>query len=145
MAPNTMEMNAMNDVQVKNDASQQAQPQERAQARGETRALIPRVDVLEDDGGITLLADLPGVPKDQLELKVEGDTLTIEGEVPPLGAAQLEPVYAELRLPRYRRAFTLSRELDAGRIEAGLKDGVLRLRIPKTAQAQPRRIEVQTA
>lgn len=145
MAANTMEVNAMNDVQVKNDASQQVQPQERAQARGETRALIPRVDVLEDDGGITLLADLPGVPKDQLELKVEGDTLTIEGEVPPLGAAQLEPVYAELRLPRYRRAFTLSRELDAARIEAGLKDGVLRLRIPKTAQAQPRRIEVQTA
>ena len=145
MAANEMEMNAMNDVQVKNDASQQVQPQERAQARGETRALIPRVDVLEDDGGITLLADLPGVPKDQLELKVEGDTLTIEGEVPPLGAAQLEPVYAELRLPRYRRAFTLSRELDAARIEAGLKDGVLRLRIPKTAQAQPRRIEVQTA
>ena len=145
MAANTMEVNAMNDVQVKNDASQQVQPQERAQARGETRALIPRVDVLEDDGGITLLADLPGVPKDQLELKVEGDTLTIEGEVPPLGAAQLEPVYAELRLPRYRRAFTLSRELDAARIEAGLKDGVLRLRIPKTAQAQPRRIEVQAA
>lgn len=145
MAANTMEVNAMNDVQVKNDASQQVQPQERAQARGETRALIPRVDVLEDDGGITLLADLPGVPKDQLELKVEGDTLTIEGEVPPLGAAQLEPVYAELRLPRYRRAFTLSRELDAARIEAGLKDGVLKLRIPKTAQAQPRKIEVQTA
>ncbi len=135
----------MNDVQVKNDASPTTQTQERPQPRGEARALIPRVDVLEDDGGITLLADLPGVPKDQLELKVEGDTLTIEGEVPPLGAAQLEPVYAELRLPRYRRAFTLSRELDAARIEAGLKDGVLKLRIPKTAQAQPRRIEVRTA
>ena len=145
MAANEMEMNAMNDVQVKNDATPKASTQERPPSRGETRALIPRVDVLEDDGGITLLADLPGVPKDQLELKVEGDTLTIEGEVPPLGAAQLEPVYAELRLPRYRRAFTLSRELDAARIEAGLKDGVLKLRIPKTAQAQPRRIEVRAA
>ncbi len=131
----------MNDVQVKNDAS----PKTSAQPRGEARALVPRVDVLEDEGGITLLADLPGVPREQLELKVEGDTLTIEGEVPPLGAAQLEPVYAELRVPRYRRAFTLSRELDAAHIEAGLKDGVLKLRIPKTAQAQPRRIEVRTA
>ncbi|HYE38567.1 MAG TPA: Hsp20/alpha crystallin family protein, partial [Ramlibacter sp.] len=49
----------------------------------ETRAMLPRVDVLEDDAGITLLADLPGVPKEQLDLKVEGDTLTIEGQVAP--------------------------------------------------------------
>jgi len=88
---------------------------------------------------------VPGVPREQLELKVDGDTLVIEGEVPPLGGKDLEPVYAELRMPRYRRAFTLSRELDAGRIEAALKDGVLKLRIPKTEKAQPRRVQVQVA
>jgi len=55
----------------------------------------------------------------------------------------LEPVYAEVRLPRYRRSFALSRELDASRIEANLKDGVLTLRIPKQAHAQPRRISVK--
>ena len=54
----------------------------------------------------------------------------------------LEAIYAELRAPRYRRSFTLSRELDTARIEANLKDGVLRLRIPKQAHAQPRRIAV---
>ncbi len=140
----------MNDVQVKQDAQQQDErklPETQAQANGaarsDTRALVPRVDVLEDDSGITLLADLPGVPREKLELKVDGDTLLIEGEVPPLGANELQPVYAELRVPRYRRAFTLSRELDAGRIDANLKDGVLKLRIPKTEQAQPRRIQVQ--
>ena len=109
----------------------------------DTRALLPRVDVLEDGAGITLLADLPGVPKDQLELKVEADTLVIEGVMASFTSEKLEPVYAEVRLPRYRRSFTLSRELDASRIEANLKDGVLTLRIPKQAHAQPRRISVQ--
>lgn len=132
----------MNEVQVQNNQDVR-KSQADGQARSDTRALVPRVDVLEDDTGITLLADLPGVPREQLELKVEGDTLTIEGEVPPLGASELAPVYAELRVPRYRRAFTLSRELDAGRIEAGLTNGVLKLRIPKTEHAQPRRIQVQ--
>ena len=112
-------------------------------ASQDTRALLPRVDVLEDDAGITLLADLPGVPKSQLELKVEGDALVIEGVMTPFTPEKLEPVYAEVRLPRYRRSFTLSRELDASRIEANLKDGVLTLRIPKLAHAQPRRISVQ--
>ena len=108
----------------------------------DTRALLPRVDVLEDTAGITLLADLPGVPRENLELKVEGDTLMVEGTVQPQTPEGLEPVYAEVRVPRFRRSFTLSRELDSSRIEANLKDGVLKLRIPKQAHAQPRRIEV---
>jgi len=106
------------------------------------RAALPAVDVFEDAGGITLLADLPGVQKDQLELKVEGDALLIEGTVRPLTPEGLEAVHAEVRVPRYRRSFTLSRELDTARIEANLKDGVLTLRIPKQAHAQPRRIAV---
>ena len=109
----------------------------------DTRVLVPRVDVIEDDAGITLLADVPGVPKDQLELRVEGDTLTFEGAIAPLTPGQLEPVYAEVRVPKYRRAFTLSRELDANKITANLKDGVLNLRIPKQAHAQPRRISIR--
>lgn len=109
----------------------------------DTRSLLPRVDVFEDDAGITLLADLPGVPKDKLELKVEGDTLWVEGTVQPQTPEGLEAVYAEVRVPRFRRSFALSRELDTQRIDAGLKDGVLTLRIPKAAHAQPRRIAIQ--
>ena len=116
-----------------------------ATAQGQTpqHAVLPPVDVYEDDAGITLLADMPGVPRDLLELKVEGDALSIEGSVRTLTPEGLEPVYAEVRVPRYRRSFTLSRELDASRIDASLKDGVLTLRIPKQAFAQARRIEVQ--
>ena len=106
------------------------------------RAVLPAVDVFEDSAGITLLADMPGVPKEQLELKVEGDALRIEGPVQAPTPEGLEAVYAEVRVPRYRRSFTLSRELDTTRIEANLKDGVLTLRIPKQAHAQPRRIAV---
>ncbi len=106
------------------------------------RAVLPPVDVFEDASGITLLADMPGVPKEQLELKVEGDALLIEGGVQSHTPDGLEAIYAELRAPRYRRSFTLSRELDTSRVEASLKDGVLKLRIPKQAHAQPRRIAV---
>ena len=108
----------------------------------QSRAVLPAVDVFEDGSGITLLADMPGVPKDQLELKIEGESLLIEGDVQSLTPDGLEAIYAEVRVPRYRRSFTLSRELDTARIEANLKDGVLRLRIPKQAHAQPRRISV---
>ena len=109
----------------------------------DTRAVLPRVDVFEDESGITVLADLPGVPRDKLELKVEGDTLLVEGVVQPQTPEGLEAVYAEVRVPRFRRTFSLSRELDTQRIDANLKDGVLTLRIPKQEHAQPRRIAVQ--
>lgn len=133
-------------TQSQNETNVQQQPQQQSARRAaaqDDRAMVPRVDVLEDESGITLLADLPGVPREQLELKVEGDTLLIEGTVAAPTPEQLEPLYAEVRLPRYRRAFTLSRELDTGAIQAQLRDGVLNLRIPKQAHAQPRRIEVQ--
>jgi HSP20 family molecular chaperone IbpA len=107
------------------------------------RAAVPCVDVFEDESGITLLADLPGVPRDGLNLKVERDSLLVEGTVQPVTPEGLEAVYAELRAPRFRRTFALSRELDTQRIDANLKDGVLRVRIPKQHHAQPRRIEVQ--
>ena len=131
-----------NDTRVQ--PTSRSEPQQRGEPRqADTRAMLPRVDVFEDDTGITLLADLPGVPKEHLELKVDGDALLIEGRVMPGTPDQLEPVYAEVRVPRYRRVFTLSRELDPSRIEANLKDGVLNLRIPKQEHAQPRRIQVQ--
>ncbi|MGE5161056.1 MAG: Hsp20/alpha crystallin family protein [Betaproteobacteria bacterium] len=121
-------------------AARQPQPRDREQP-----TMTPRVDVLEDSAGITLLADLPGVARDALEIQVEGDALTIEGQVSTATPQAMEATYAEVRVPRYRRMFTLSRELDGSRIEAQLKDGVLRLRIPKQEHAQPRRVQVKVA
>lgn len=109
----------------------------------ETRTLLPRVDVFEDKDGILLLADMPGVPKDKLELRIDNDTLLIEGEIVADTPTDMGAVYAELRLSRYHRAFSLSHELDSARIDAQLRDGVLNLRIPRHAHAKPRKIEVK--
>ena len=126
----------MSEIQTPSVRSNDAQAQ---------RAVLPAVDVFEDASGITLLADMPGVPKDRLDVKIEADTLLIEGQVAAQTPDGLEAVYAEVRVPRYRRTFTLSRELDTSKVEANLKDGVLTLRIPKQAHAQPRRIEVRAS
>jgi HSP20 family protein len=107
-------------------------------------ALMPPVDVIEDNTGITLYADLPGVSKDQLDLNVEGDTLCIEGTVSIAMPQAMHASYAEVNSSRYRRVFTLSKELDPGKISAEFTQGVLKLRIPKAEHAQPRRIEIRT-
>lgn len=108
----------------------------------EVPSIVPAVDVFEDEHGITLKADLPGVSRESLNVRVEADQLTIEGQV-TLGASEkLEPVYAEVRKAQYRRTFALSRDLDTGKIDAGIRNGVLTLRIPKAEQARPRRVEV---
>jgi HSP20 family protein len=108
----------------------------------ELAALMPPVDVIEDAQGITLYADMPGVPKDKLNLQVEADTLTIEGELALDMPAGMEASHAEVSLPRYRRVFTLSKELDREKVAAEFNHGVLKLRIPKAEHAQPRRIQV---
>ena len=114
-------------------------------AEREEPALLPPVDVIEDAAGITLYADLPGVPKDKLNLRVEGDTLSIEGDVALAVPQGMEASHAEVQVARYRRAFTLSKELDADKVTAEFNHGVLRLRIPKAEHAQPRKIAVQVA
>jgi HSP20 family molecular chaperone IbpA len=105
--------------------------------------VVPPVDIFEDEAGITLLADLPGVSRERLGVRVDGDSLAIEATAEVMGPQDMELVYGEAQPPVYRREFTLSRELDPSRIEAQLKDGVLRLTIPKAEEAKPRRIEVR--
>lgn len=110
---------------------------------GRDMAMVPPVDVIEDGAAITLLADLPGVPRDKLSVQLEPETLTIEGEVALDMPEGMESSHAEVRWPRYRRVFSLSKELDAEATSAEFSNGVLRLRIPKAAHVQPRRIEVR--
>lgn len=108
-------------------------------------ALLPPVDVVEDSGGITLYADFPGVPRERLEIRVESDNLIIEGELAIRMPDGMEVGHAEVGLPRYRRVFSLSKELAGDRISAEYRQGVLKLRIPRAEHALPRRIEIQTA
>lgn len=114
-------------------------------AARDDRVLLPPVDVIEDTTGLTLYADMPGVSRERLNLRVEGDTLTIEGELSLAVPQDMQASRAEVQQSRYRRAFELSRELDAQKVAAELTQGVLRVRIPKAEHAQPRRIEVRVA
>ena len=101
--------------------------------------------IIEDAEGITLRADLPGVDRENLNIAVEGETLTIEGTVDLGESNSIQPIYSEIRVAQYRRSFVLGRDLDANRIEAAMRDGVLTLRIPKAERAKPRRIEVKAS
>ena len=108
-------------------------------------ALTPPVDVIEDSTGITLYADLPGVPRDKLHLQVEADTLTIDAESALSTPEGLQSTHTEVGLGRFHRVFTLSKALDTEKVSAELANGVLKLRIPKAEHAQPRRIEIKAA
>lgn len=115
------------------------------QAASRVTPLVPPVDIVEDKEGITLRADLPGVSRENLSIGVDGETLVIEGVVSLGEPAGIQPVYTEVRVAQYRRSFVLGRDLDASRIDASMKDGVLTLRVPKSEQAKPRRIEVKAS
>jgi HSP20 family molecular chaperone IbpA len=129
----------MND-ETEVSARQSAQTPE---GRGDEPTILPPMDIFEDARGITLVADMPGVSKDRLDIQVDKDTLLVEGDARIQMPEGMDALYADVRSTRYRRSFTLSGELDIEKIDAVLKDGVLTLRIPKREQLQPRKIEVR--
>lgn len=104
--------------------------------------LTPAVDIIEDAHSVTVWADLPGVPKEKLDIRVHDGSLTIDAESVVPVTADLRLSHAEIRAPYFSRRFTVSEDFDTSRIEAALKDGVLRLTIPRRDEAKPRRIEV---
>lgn len=104
--------------------------------------LTPAVDIFEDAHAVTLLADLPGVSKDKLEIKVNDGSLTIEAESVVPVRPDITLTYADVRAPFFARRFTVSEDFDTSKIDAKLKDGVLKLTIPRREEAKPRRIEV---
>ena len=116
------------------------QPQRGEQAP--QSVLRPPVDIFETAEGITLRADMPGVSRERLNLRVEGNSLLVEGTLDVALQEPMEALYADIRSNTYRRSFMLSRELESGKIDANLKDGVLIVRIPKRAALRPRKIEV---
>jgi HSP20 family protein len=105
--------------------------------------LTPPVNIFEDSKAVTLVADLPGVPRDRLDIRVHDGSLTIEAESAVLAAPNVRVSHTEVRAPHFARRFTVSDDFDTSKIEANLKDGVLKLVIPRREQAQPRRIEVK--
>lgn len=102
----------------------------------------PPIDIYEDEEGLVLLADLPGVSVDSLELQVQDNRLTLLGRVTSPVSDDADPRYQEYQVGDFLRSFILSDEVDHERIGASLTNGVLRVRLPKIQKAQARRIEI---
>ena len=105
----------------------------------------PDVDIFENENQITLLADMPGVFPEDVSIDLNGNQLSISGEVKPFKNANEKDVLIEFEIGRYARQFTLSEAIDQTKIEAKLKNGVLHLILPKAEKASPRKIAVAAA
>ena len=111
--------------------------------RENERYVRPPVDIYETSEGLTVVADVPGVLRESLDIEVNDNVLTIQGRTrAPLSAAA---TYREFELFNFFRQFELSDTVDVERITADLKNGVLTLQLPKAEQAKPKHIKVQTA
>jgi len=134
-------MNTQTEVMQRDNGSAAAQSRKTPNAES---VLRPPVDIYETGEGIVLHADMPGVSKERLSLRVEGNNLLVEGSIGIAPQEQMTALYADVRSTLYRRSFALSQELEADKIDANLKDGLLTVRIPKRAELRPRRIEVKS-
>ena len=106
------------------------------------RHYIPYADIYETDEALTVVMEMPGVEKKDIAIALEDGVLQVDGQIDFSKYEGMEPVYTEYNVGHYTRSFTLSNKIDQGRISAQLDDGVLTLTLPKTKEAQPRRISI---
>jgi HSP20 family protein len=119
--------------------------QELAQQEEKTvpgRYYMPAADIFETDDALTLLLEMPGVSKNNVDVQIENDVLRVEGKIDYSAYKDIEPVYTEYNVGHYARAFTLSNKIDRDAITARVEDGVLTLTLPKAKEALSRRIAI---
>ncbi len=113
------------------DTEKQEVAESGAERTRDRLAFVPRVDIYETDETIVVVADMPGIDENSVDITLEKNVLTINGYVEPVQPENYSLAYAEYRVGDYERSFTLSNEIDQDNIEATLKDGVLTLHLPK--------------
>jgi HSP20 family molecular chaperone IbpA len=106
------------------------------------RHFVPITDIFETEEALTVIMEMPGVEKNNVNVALENDVLRVEGQINFSNYEGMEPVYTEYNVGHYARGFTLSGKIDRDRISAQLDDGVLTLTLPKAKEAMPRRISV---
>jgi len=129
----------MTEQEIATKEKQQVQGQEKTRAG---RFFMPEVDIQELNDSLKLFADMPGVKQSDVEVTLNKGILTIVGTVSTDVYQKLSPLYTEYNVGNYFRQFELNEDVDAQRINASMKDGVLELTLPKSEGARPRRIEV---
>ncbi len=103
---------------------------------------VPYTDIFEEQDALIVVMEMPGVERNDTEIHIEKNILSVEGKINHAKYDGLSPVYTEYNVGHYSRSFTLSNEIDQDGITAQTEDGVLTLRLPKSKEAAPRRIEV---
>jgi HSP20 family protein len=106
------------------------------------RTFVPATDIYETEAALTIVMEMPGTIKEDLDVSVEGDVLYVDGRVRFDNYEGLQPVYTEYNIGHYRRSFALTNKVDQRKISAEMKDGVLTLVLPKAEEAKPRRIAI---
>ena len=123
---------------------QQKQEVEKAQeATRPMRAFLPTTDIFETDEALTLLLEMPGVDRDNIEISVENGVLVVEGKINFSKYERLQPIYSEYNIGPFRRTFRITSRIDQDKITAEMQDGLITLVLPKSKEAKPRRIEIK--
>jgi HSP20 family protein len=130
MSPRELQVQEKREVEKKQEATVPA------------RTFVPTADIFEAEPSLTLVLEMPGVEKSNVDISVEDGVLTVQGRLDFSKYQELRPVYTEYNIGHYRRSFSLSNKVDQTKISAEMKDGVLTLVLPKAEQAKPRRISI---
>ena len=107
------------------------------------RMFVPAADIYEAEHDLTVILEMPGVEKKNVDINVEDGLLSVEGRIDLAKYQGLQPLYTEYNIGHYSRSFRLSSKIDQNKIVAEMKDGVLTLKLPKVEEAKPRTIQVK--
>jgi HSP20 family protein len=124
-------------------ATRQSMSPSREETRTKEQYISPPVDIYETEEGLVVKADLPGVAKENMDIRVENNLLTIRANAAHVAPG--DPIYREYELVNFFRQFELSEKVDQSKISADLNHGVLTLNLPKAEEAKPRKIDVKVA
>lgn len=128
---------------IKENKKQEVEMQQGLEQTRPNRVFIPQADIYESKDSITVLADMPGVDQNSIDITIEKNVLTITASVRPAEQKGYSLSYSEFQMGDYRRTFTLSNEIDRDNIEAVVKNGVLKLTLPKSKESLPKKIVVK--
>lgn len=138
-------------IPMSNDKAKSIQAKEKSEVASPSEqtkpgpTFIPAVDIFETEKAITLIADMPGVKADGINIDLTDNVLSLSGDVLPFEGPDEEDILVEFEVGRFWRQFTISEVIDQSKIDAAFKDGVLHLTLPKVEKAQPRKITVKSA
>ena len=136
--------NETKELQVQDSDKQEVTTMSDAERTRARKAYIPRADIYETAQDIVVVADMPGVDENSVDITLEKNILTINGYVEPEAPENYSLAHAEYEVGDYERSFTLSNQIDQDKIEATVQNGVLRLRLPKAGPAKAKKIVVKS-